>query len=243
MKGHVVMRAAMASLMLAIGTLAVGSVSAEEWKMEMGGIQPGQMYFGARAGAGKSSQTVGTGFSNVDASTWGSVANFQGMYGINNWMAVGLMVDWDRRSIDGSVTGVGVTGGGCAQFNGNSSKCKVQVPFTNGSIGSSVDLGRQSTISLLPTVELRPVHFGPLTPYLNMGVGVNVNTTSQSGVDANNTLAFRTGLGVDYMVYNRFALNTEVAYKRNSGTLNVGGVSGDWNNSAVQFLLGGKMFF
>lgn len=49
--------------------LVVGaqSVGAEEWKMEQGGIQPGQMYFGARAGAGKSTQTVGSGFTNVDA--------------------------------------------------------------------------------------------------------------------------------------------------------------------------------
>ena len=78
---------------------------------------------------------------------------------------------------------------------------------------------------------------------MNLGIGVNINSTSQDGVSANNPLAFRPGVGVDYMVWNRFAVNTEVAYKRNSGTLTVGGVSGDWNNSAVQFLLGGKMFF
>lgn len=229
--------------------LVVGaqSVGAEEWKMEQGGIQPGQMYFGARAGAGKSTQTVGSGFTNVDASTWGTVANFQGMYGLSNWMAVGLMVDWDRRNIDGTVSGAGAGVGGstCIGFAGKSGNCKQTVPFTGSgaTAGAAVDLGRQSTISLLPTVEFRPVHFGPLTPYMNLGIGVNINSTSQDGVSANNTLAFRTGVGVDYMVWNRFAVNTEVAYKRNSGTLTVGGASGDWNNSAVQFLLGGKMFF
>src|SRR5262245_33818684 len=39
----------------------------------------------------------------------------------------------------------------------------------------SLDLGHQDTVSVLPTVEVRPVRLGPIVPYVNMSFGVNVN--------------------------------------------------------------------
>ena len=46
--------------------------------------------------------------------------------------------------------------------------------------GRRVDLGHQDTVSVLPTVELRPVRFGPITPYVNMSFGVNVNSFGEA---------------------------------------------------------------
>ncbi len=38
------------------------------------------------------------------------------------------------------------------------------------------DLGQQDTVSVLPTFEIRPGRSGPLSPYVNMSFGVNVNS-------------------------------------------------------------------
>jgi outer membrane protein len=116
------------------------------------------------------------------------------------------------------------------------------------------DLGHQDTVSVLPTVEVRPVRFGSLTPYVNMSFGVNVNSFGESSsiggfrISPSNTFAWRLGWGADYMLNKQFALNTEMAYKRNDGHATVTAPSGaqttpDWNQSSFGFLVGVKMFF
>jgi outer membrane protein len=122
---------------------------------------------------------------------------------------------------------------------------------------NSVDLGHQDTVSVLPTVELRPVRFGPITPYVNMSLGVNVNSFGESSnlggvrVSPSNTFAWRLGWGADWMITQQLALNGEMAYKRNDGHATVTGpgpfgASGrvnDWNASSFGFLFGVKWFF
>ena len=52
------------------------------------------------------------------------------------------------------------------------------------------------------------------------------------------------GWGADYMLTKQFALNTEMAYKRNDGHATIDGVRvNDWNASSFGFLFGAKMFF
>ena len=70
------------------------------------------------------------------------------MYSLNKWFLVGLMLEWERHSIN--------------------------------TAGSGPDLGHQDTVSVLPTVEVRPVKFGPVIPYANMSFGVNVNSFGES---------------------------------------------------------------
>ena len=164
---------------MVLSALVLGSqANAEEWKMEQGGIEPGKVVLGMRAGFAPVTQTVSEGTS-TDV---GSLVNFQAMYSLNKWLLVGMMLEWERHSM--SVE------------------------------GSNTDLGHQDTVSVLPTVEIRPVKFGSLVPYANMSFGVNVNSFGENTgthISPSNTFAWRLGWGADYMLTKQFALNTEMA--------------------------------
>ena len=197
---------------LLTSVLVLGSQArAEEWKMEQGGIEPGKVVLGMRAGFAPLTQSL-TANSSTDV---GSLVNFQGLYSLNTWLLVGMMLEWERHAVD------------------------QDRPFR--------DLGHQDTISVLPTVEVRPVRFGPISPYANMSFGVNVNSfgeNSSTRISPSNTFAWRLGWGADYMLTKQFALNTEMAYKRNDGHATViGNRNNDWNASSFGFLFGAKLFF
>lgn len=110
-----------------------------------------------------------------------------------------------------------------------------------------VDLGHQDTVSVLPTIELRPVRLGQITPYVNMSFGVNVNSFGEDTalrISPSNTFAWRLGWGADYRLNERLALNTEWAYKRNDGHAHTNaGRNDDWNASSFGFLFGAKLYF
>jgi outer membrane protein len=147
----------------------------------------------------------------------GSLVNFQAMYSLNRWLLVGLMLEWERHAVD--------------------------------SDRPATDLGHQDTVSVLPTVEIRPVKLGQFTPYVNMSFGVNVNSFGEDSgigrISPSNNFAWRLGWGGDYMITQQFALNAEMAYKRNDGhaTLANGARINDWDASSFGFLFGVKMFF
>ena len=212
--GVVMTRWSLVGLML-LGTLVMGSqAKADEWKLEQGGIEPGKVVLGMRAGFAPVTQTVSAGTS-TDV---GSLVNFQGMYSLNKWLLAGMMLEWQRHSM--SIE------------------------------GTNFDLGHQDTVSVLPTLEIRPVKFGPLVPYANMSFGVNMNSFGESSnlggtrFSPSNTFAWRLGWGADYMLTKQFALNTEMAYKRNDGHVTVNGNrDDDWNASSFGFLFGAKLFF
>ncbi|MGA6827708.1 outer membrane beta-barrel protein [Nitrospira sp. NS4] len=145
----------------------------------------------------------------------GSLVNFQAMYSLNRWLLLGLMVEWERHAVD--------------------------IERTSGS------LGHQDTVSVLPTIELRPGNFGQLSPYVNMSFGVNSNgfgENSNNSISPSTTFAWRLGWGADYMLTKQFALNTEMAYKRNDGHATIDGLrNDDWNASSFGFLFGVKLYF
>jgi opacity protein-like surface antigen len=178
---------------------------------EFGGIEPGKVVLGFRAGFSPLTQQL----SENTATSIGPLVNFQAMYSLNTWLLVGLMLEWERHGVS------------------------LEQP--------DVDLGHQDTVSVLPTIELRPGRSGPLSPYVNMSFGVNVNSFGEDTtirVSPSNTFAWRLGWGTDYQLNERFALNLELAYKRNDGhTTGTGGQNNDWNASSFGFLFGGKMFF
>jgi opacity protein-like surface antigen len=200
---------------MVLSALVLGSqAKAEEWKMEKGGIEPGKVVLGMRAGFAPLTQSLNAGIS-TDV---GSLVNFEAMYSLNKWLLVGMMLEWERHSMN--------------------------------SAGSGLDLGHQDTVSVLPTVEVRPVKFGPVIPYANMSFGVNVNSFGESSaiggttISPSNNFAWRLGWGADYMLTKQFALNTEMAYKRNDGHATIDGARvNDWNASSFGFLFGAKMFF
>jgi outer membrane protein len=147
----------------------------------------------------------------------GPLVNFQALYSFNNWLLAGIMVEWQRHGVDNETRFI------------------------------DEELGHQDTVSVLPTVEIRPVKLGQFVPYANMSFGVNVNGFGESGrhvISPSNTFAWRIGWGADYMLNQRFALNAEWAYKRNDGHAHVnGGRIDDWNASSFGFLFGVKAFF
>lgn len=113
-----------------------------------------------------------------------------------------------------------------------------------------LELGHQNTVSLLPTVEVRPGRVGPIAPYVSMGFGVNVNSFAEhrrlSGttISPSHNFAWRLAWGADYFVTSRLALNTEMAYKRNNGDVTINGAEiDDWNASSFGVLFGLRAFF
>lgn len=194
---------------------AVGSVvlppSQSALAEEFGGIEAGKWVVGFRVGFAPLTQQL----SQDTATSIGPLVNFQGLYSLNTWLLVGMMLEWERHGVS------------------------VERP--------DIDLGHQDTVSVLPTVELRPVKFGQISPYVNMSFGVNVNSFGEATpvrISPSNTFAWRLGWGADYRLNERFALNAEWAYKRNDGhTTGTGGRNDDWNASSFGFLFGGKMFF
>ncbi len=114
----------------------------------------------------------------------------------------------------------------------------------------SVDLGHMDTVSLLPTVEVRPGRLGPVAPYASMGFGVNVNSFSESDnisgttISPSNNFAWRLAWGADYFLTSALALNAEMAYKINDGHATINGVElPDWNASSFGFLFGVRALF
>ena len=202
---------------IVLSALVLGSqAKAEEYKMEQGGIEPGKVVLGMRAGFAPLTQSLTDEFrSSTDV---GPLVNFQALYSLNKWLLAGMMLEWERHGVD------------------------QERPF--------LDLGHQDTVSVLPTVEVRPVRFGPVIPYANMSFGVNVNSFGESSeisgttISPSNTFAWRLGWGADYMFTKQFALNTEMAYKLNNGHATIDGVRvNDWNASSFGFLFGAKLFF
>ncbi len=146
----------------------------------------------------------------------GPALNLQLQYGLNKFFAVGFMLEWERRGIDTE--------------------------------GSGAKIGTMDTISLLPTLEFRPGRFGSAIPYLSAGIGVNVNTFNEKPGVANtsfaNTFAFRLAGGIDYPLTDRFMLNTELAWKRNRGGLEVSNQdAGNFDSSSANLLFGVKYTF
>ena len=185
-----------------------------QWVNE-GQAPEGRWTAGIRAGFSPITQQM---FVGSDTSV-GPVVNFLGMYGINKWMNAGLMLEWNRHSV-------------------NTERGR--------------DIGTLNTVSLLPTVEFRPGRYGRAIPYGSVGIGVNVNSFSEDdaykrtsgSVSPANTFAFRLAGGIDYPLSDRMALNTEVAWKRNRGGIDLAGTdAGPFDASSINLLFGVKYIF
>ena len=75
-------------------TLLTGTAHATDlaWVHE-GMAEEGKITGGFRVGPSFTTQSSGV-------STVGPLVNFQGMYGLNKWFRVGMMVEWERHGVD-----------------------------------------------------------------------------------------------------------------------------------------------
>jgi outer membrane protein len=177
-----------------------------------------------QANEGKWTLGARTGF-NIPTQSWAddtktsigpTPINLQAMYGISKWIRLGFMMEWERRSID--------------------------------SRNPSFDLGTLNTVSLLPTVEFRPGHFSGVTPYLSTSIGVNVNSFSEDDdavkISQANTFAYRLAGGLDFPLTHNLMLNTEAAWKRNRGGLEINNRdAGSVDASTISLLVGVRYTF
>ena len=199
-----------------LGWASVGSAQAE-WVHE-GQANEDKWTLGARTGFNLPTQSWAN---DTKTSIGPTPINLQAMYGINKWIRLGLMMDWERRSID----------------NRN----------------PTFDLGTLNTVSLLPTVEFRPGHFSGVVPYLSTSIGVNVNSFSEADAAVNrglrtisqaNTFSYRLAGGLDFPLTNSLKLNTEVAWKRNRGGLEINNQdAGSVDSSSMSLLVGVRYTF
>ena len=183
------------------------TVSAEEF----GGIEPGRWVLGVRAGFAPLTQQL----SENTSTSIGPLVNFQGMYSLNSWFLVGMMLEWERHGVS------------------------VERPDVDLGHQDTVSVLPTVEIRLF---RLSP--FLPYVN-MSFGVNVNsFDEDTPVRISPSNTFAWRLGWGTDYQLNERFALNLEWAYKRNDGhTTGTGGENNDWNASSFGFLFGGKMFF
>jgi outer membrane protein len=116
------------------------------WALEIaheGTARPGEIVVGFR---------VGPQFSTTPLlNTVGPTLNFQGLYGLNKWLRIGMTLDWGQFKISDT-----------------------------GRQAFGVD-GQFSTITVLPVyLEYRPGRIGGFQPYLASGIGVNINNKEVS---------------------------------------------------------------
>lgn len=205
------LRIAVASLFLATAFMTIVlPLQAAAQQSNEGGIEEGKWVLGMRAGFAPLTQQLAP---NISTDI-GSLVNFEALYSLNNFLLVGMMLEWERRAVD--------------------------------QVSPYRDLGHQDTVSVLPTLEVRPIKMGPIRPYVNMSFGINVNSfgekSSSFRISPSNNFAWRVGWGGDYMLNEKLALNAEMAYKRNDGHVN-GNSSNDWDATSFGFLFGGRLIF
>lgn len=181
----------------------------------------GDFVFGLRAGLIVPTQQI---LENLSSGTsTGPLVNLEGYYVLREWVRLGLMFEWQRYKIN----------------------------------ARDAEVGTLNTFSLLPVVELRPtrdlmrntVGFEWVIPYASLGAGLNVHSFSNGAQLGNdsvsfaNTFAFRVAGGFDFPITSNLAVNTEMAWKRDSGNFERNGLNGDFNASSLMFLFGLRVHF
>jgi hypothetical protein len=181
----------------------------------------GDFVFGLRAGLIVPTQQI---LENLSSGTsTGPLVNLEGYYVLGEWVRLGAMFEWQRYKIN----------------------------------ARNAEVGTLTTFSMLPVVELRPtrdlmrntVGFEWVIPYASLGAGLNVhsfNNGAQLGSDSisfANTFALRVAGGFDFPITSNLAVNTEMAWKRDSGNFERNGLNGDFNASSLMFLFGLRVHF
>ena len=128
--------------------------------------------------------------------------------------------------------------------------------------GFGREVDKAGTLSILPFLEF---HYtaGRLSPYFNMGAGINFNTFDDDenvatlcgviGVGAcdfspEETITARVGVGADFFVSDQLAINIEGAWRRNAGDVSskiadVTGATRSFTRDTAEALIGFRYYF
>ena len=181
--------------------------------------QDSKWTLGARAGLAIPTESL-NGFTGTKPDT-GLMLNLDLAYRLRSNIHVGGSVEYQNNKMP-SISGPG-TG--------------------NGSFGdSSINVA-----TVLAFAQYRLNRSGNVTPYGLAGIGVNFNWMGDdkagNSFDVDPSLALKFGVGADYFISKKTALNIEAGYKLNNSsvTRNPGGQSFDFNLSTF-YLLGGVRF-
>ena len=181
----------------------------------------GDFVVGLRAGLIVPTQQI---LENLSSGTnVGPLVNLEGYYVLREWVRLGLIFEWQRYKIN----------------------------------ARDAEVGTLNTFSFMPAVEFRPtrdllrntVGFEWLIPYASLGAGLNAHSFSNGArlgndsVSFSNTFALRVAGGFDFPITSNLAVNTEMAWKRDSGNFDRNGLTGDFNASSLMFLFGLRFHF
>ena len=184
--------------------------------------EPGQrgIVLGLRAGAAIPTSKV---LENVgNGTSVGPLVNAEALYTLNDWIRVGMMLEWHQHSID----------------------------LWGPKLGTLSVFSILPTVEFRPSRDMREnLGLGSFIPYVSLGTGVNVHSFSNDNQTANNadsfssTFALRLATGFDYPITSRWAFNTELAWNRDSGTYELNGREADFDASTFNILVGVRAYF
>src|SRR5690349_20510497 len=86
--------AGLVGLVFALGSVVLPP-SQSALAEEFGGIEAGKWVVGFRVGFAPLTQQL----SQDTATSIGPLVNFQGMYSLNTWLLVGMMLEWERHGV------------------------------------------------------------------------------------------------------------------------------------------------
>ena len=143
---------------------------------------------------------------NLDLRT-GPLINGKIGYAVNSVFTLGFSAEWETHKIPKTTV---------PDFLSNGAP--VPELITAG--------GRLHTFSLMPFVEVRPVKFANLSPYLGLAVGGSINRVGSKSdtvisFEVENSPAFKVSMGFDYFFTKSLAFNTEAAWKFNRASVKI----------------------
>lgn len=208
----------------AVDQSPTGTDDAEKISNPMGII------LGLRAGAAIPTEKVLKNTGN--GTSIGPLVNAEALYAVQEWVRLGLMLEWHQHSIN-------LWGPKFGTLGVFSILPTVEFRPTRRMMK---DLGWQSFVNY-------GLGLKSLIPYAAFGIGANVhsfsnsNETTNRGESFSTTLALRAAAGFDIAIDSRWSFNTEVAWNRDSGTYNFNGVEADFNASSLNLLVGVRLQF
>jgi len=123
---------------------------------------------------------------------------------------------------------------------------------------SGTNFGEGIVVAILPFAQYRFIDWKGLMPYIAFGLGMNVNSFSESGtlkgastsIHPENSFALKGSAGLDYFFFKKWALNLDAGWRWNTGNFEtrvngvpVASAAGTFKGSVLSLLIGVRYYF